>query len=251
MDDNKYCKVYACRFSESHVTRGHCCGKCQKYGHGSFECNKTDYRKDLIKYFNDELPNEIKCKFGGCKYYKYHTTEAHHCENCMGRLHSKETCPETLDKPIKVKCPICKQDNIINKNQQKIYGVSDICSVCMENKVSVFFPNCGHVCVCNQCVNIISKDVINEYFKPYGEEYLNEMKLDINSIKIKLKDYPSYLNIYNGMGTYTCVRRLDSNSKLECIFISTDDIYDDTKIKFNTSFIQGYAHVLSNIIKEL
>ena len=37
-----YCKVLKCKFPSSHVTLGHKCGRCNKYGHGEIECNKLE-----------------------------------------------------------------------------------------------------------------------------------------------------------------------------------------------------------------
>ncbi len=252
MSDNKLCKVYDCRFNNSHVTKGHLCGKCFKYGHGLCECANLDYKNKLSKFYNDEMPENNQCTFGGCEYKKLHSTDAHHCSICKKRSHSKNTCPTVLNqKPIEVKCPICKNKNLINKNQQKVFGISDNCVVCMCNSASVFFPNCGHVCICNDCIKIIQNDKLNDgYTSPYDENYLLEMKYDLEDIKIRLKEYPSYINIYNGMGTYTCIRRLNKDSKLECLFFSTDDIYDNSKMKINNDFINGYAHIRTNIIHD-
>lgn len=246
MVDNKLCKVSGCRFSDSHVTKGHLCGGCYKYGHGLCECKNDVKKKNLIKFYNDIISDDKQCTFGGCKYKKLHTTEAHQCYMCKGRTHSKNTCPLTYNKLIDIKCPICKQINFINKNQQKIYGVSDTCVVCLTNTVNVFFPNCGHVCICSDCIKIVTNKDKNNI----GEEYLIEMKYNINEIKIKLKEYPSYLNIYHGLGNYICIKRFNKDSELECLFISPDDIYDSTKIKLNDDFIDGYAYVITNMIHD-
>lgn len=39
-----YCSVKECRFPCYHVTSGHKCGNCGKYGHGVIECS---YPKEL------------------------------------------------------------------------------------------------------------------------------------------------------------------------------------------------------------
>ena len=44
------CKVAGCRHPHNHVTLGHLCGKCGKYGHGQMECGnqiQIDRLKDL------------------------------------------------------------------------------------------------------------------------------------------------------------------------------------------------------------
>ena len=40
------CNVKFCRFPSSHITLGHRCGICRRYGHGQLECGK----QDLINY---------------------------------------------------------------------------------------------------------------------------------------------------------------------------------------------------------
>lgn len=40
-----FCKVYGCRFPETHDTLGHICGYCNESGHGKVECkSKTIIR---------------------------------------------------------------------------------------------------------------------------------------------------------------------------------------------------------------
>ena len=119
---NKYCKVKNCRFYNSHVTNNHMCGNCNKYGHGEIECNNIALQLNLTKYNLEQLPENLYCKFAGCSTNKYHTTDAHHCEKCNKRYHSKSTC--LLDKVscLKITCPLCKQENQILTTQNKIFG---------------------------------------------------------------------------------------------------------------------------------
>ena len=145
---------------------------------------------------------------------------------------------------IKVKCPICKQENRIKRNQQKVYGLSESCVVCMDNTANIFFPSCGHVCTCSKCLNLL---VLSEhrdgYNIPYDENYLLGMKYNLEDIKSKLKEYPCYVNILNGLGIYTCIRRLNNESELECLICSPDDIYDNNKMRRTKDFIEGYAYI--------
>ena len=36
------CKAINCRFKTTHITAGHKCGKCGKYGHGQVECGNLN-----------------------------------------------------------------------------------------------------------------------------------------------------------------------------------------------------------------
>ena len=49
-----------------------------------------------------------------------------------------------------VKCPLCRTMNEKIKVKQ-IKGLSDTCSVCLTNSVSLYFPKCEHACVCQEC----------------------------------------------------------------------------------------------------
>jgi len=48
-----HCKVYGCRYANSHVTKDHKCGNCNGFGHGRVECGSIQKQKALIKYYPD------------------------------------------------------------------------------------------------------------------------------------------------------------------------------------------------------
>jgi len=49
-----------------------------------------------------------------------------------------------------IKCPLCRMDN--DKSEiKKIKGLSEVCSICYDNNVEIYFSNCEHACVCNDC----------------------------------------------------------------------------------------------------
>ena len=45
------------------------------------------------------------------------------------------------------------EDEAININEIKTYK-TDECVICLENKTNVLFCNCGHICVCEKCIEI-------------------------------------------------------------------------------------------------
>ena len=45
------------------------------------------------------------------------------------------------------------EDGAITINEIKTYK-TDECVICLENKTEVLFCNCGHVCVCEKCIEI-------------------------------------------------------------------------------------------------
>lgn len=254
MSELNYCKVKNCRFSKSHTTKSHKCGNCHSYGHGEIECDTQIARINLKQYWTDQLPKELYCTFGGCLHYKYHTSDSHHCEFCNNRYHSKNTCPlNILPNIMEINCPICKQSNIIQENQKKIFGLTDICAVCLNHNVEVFLPQCGHVCLCVNCSKLLDKKIIinnnidtNSYDGIRNESILQSQLYDLATVKSYLKQYPSYVVVYEGMGCCTYIRRLNSNSTLEGLFIHSDDVYDPNKILQNNEFINGYCEIRVN-----
>lgn len=154
-----YCKVAYCRYKQTHVTKGHKCGRCGLYGHGDFECRIYDLIQNLMQYDNDIVLNNQRCTIDDCESKELHTEEAHHCPNCGRReKHTIAQCQsqssqtsQTSIVTYNIKCPVCRTDNTIN-NPRKIHGLTDICSICYENKVEILFPSCYHCCVCMQCL---------------------------------------------------------------------------------------------------
>ena len=70
------CAVKGCRYSNTHITSGHQCGKCHQYGHGRMECSY----------------NSQKCFIDGCRYSNTHITQQHQCGNCHQYGHGRRTC---------------------------------------------------------------------------------------------------------------------------------------------------------------
>lgn len=182
-----YCKVRWCRFSSTHVTKGHKCGTCGQYGHGETECYSTHQKQFLADtYHDDVLPNNLHCTVEDCNNKQYHTADAHHCPRCQVRdTHTLTNCDTNtssqsistngmniasimttisssaassniINKSYSVKCPLCREDNYIHK-PVKLYGISDKCCICMENVVDVLMPSCGHCCICLTCLPTLDK----------------------------------------------------------------------------------------------
>ena len=145
---DSYCKVINCSNPNKHVTRSHICELCGYSGHGFMECRYPIMREELEQYWDDVIKLNDRCNFIDCSNRNYHTTEEHLCVNCNHKGHSFNTCMlryKTLN------CPICRVENRINIMQRKISGLTDECCICMDNKVEIYFKDCGHVCICSLC----------------------------------------------------------------------------------------------------
>ena len=247
----KYCKISKCKYPMSHTSMGHLCGSCRKFGHGVIECNKSFALYFILNnYLNDRIPDNIICSFGGCQTRHNHTTDSHHCLHCFERYHSINTCPNS---DLNICCPICRTNNIILHTQQKIKGLTNECVICMDTNIEIFFPKCGHVCICYKCalqLNTNTNTNTNTQLEPIrNESTLYDELYNIDLIKSYLVDYPSYLIINEGLGSYSIIRRLNIKSNLEGLFINLNHNYTIERIRQKEEFIQGYCNVNNNLYK--
>jgi len=56
-----------------------------------------------------------------------------------------------------IKCPICRTEVDVD-NVGPIFGSSDKCSICFENSVEVYFPECGHATICKICFELLKEE---------------------------------------------------------------------------------------------
>lgn len=228
-----FCKVKHCRYPHTHTTREHQCGKCGQKGHGQVECNSTFLKQQLEQFHNDILPINKQCKSQNCQKKEYHTSESHICEICNER-HIVEECPSKI---IKLDCPICRTPNCIPNSQPRLFALSDDnkCRVCLENTINIFLPQCGHVCICSECVvkldtSLIpnNDDLIIAYNRQTGlidsslfgifENILKEAIDVLNSDNRKV-----YIVKNAGMGCQWYFRQLNSSNLIEGFFMHNDN----------------------------
>lgn len=141
----KLCFVKECRFSGSHVTRGHRCGGCNLYGHGILECHRP-HKKYLLeqKHGEDQMPEAERCGIQECA-SAYHSTDAHHCSTCGNR--GKDNC--CVATKLYRKCPTCRVSSTVDLSFKLFTGGN--CVVCMESVPCIVFE-CMHANVCAECV---------------------------------------------------------------------------------------------------
>ena len=259
----KLCQVIDCRFSSTHVTKGHQCGICKKFGHGQLECGNLTLIKDLKIYDNDNLPEHLRCKRPYCVYPSLHTTSAHKCVLCNG-FHSKYNCPTSPDfikrkadeslaysnkinsTEYKLKCPTCKKENTISTEKNTAYSLDSECIICCTEKVNVFFP-CGHVNVCWECVKKMSdptqtqtnNQTINSVQPGITYDDLNKLFQE----KFTGLDGKVYSSFYAGMGCNWLCRRDGIGELIEIHFAHSDDHYCVNTLEATNNFILGYKKV--------
>jgi hypothetical protein len=86
VSSNKYCQVGGCRFSHTHLTKAHQCGKCNHFGHGQVECGHPMKISKLVQYSRCiRFPDHLRCEAPACRQAYSHTSNAHVCSKCNGR----------------------------------------------------------------------------------------------------------------------------------------------------------------------
>jgi hypothetical protein len=96
-------------------------------------------------------------------------------------------------------------------------------------------------------MNILDKNksVVGNGFNVFDsirdESILNRQSYDIEQIKSRLAEYPSYIIVYEGMGCCSIIRRLNSSSPIEGLFNHSDDGYSPEKLEMLKDFVQGYC----------
>lgn len=219
------CKVQNCRFPHSHVTSGHRCGTCHKYGHGQLECSHSDKINFLkTNYGGEIMPKNKRCSIEGCLNFWSHSKSAHHCLHCNNREHGKYNCPH-VESYWQVDCPICRKENKINTKQKIIFGSITDCCCCMTEKANVFLPECGHLCICRNCCKILDTSIKNS--DTYESRIVNQSSLSEATIsttldKFKSLEGPIFTINYAGMGCHWYVRRKDKDLPLEGFFMHSD-----------------------------
>ena len=249
----KYCKVIECRFAWSHVTQGHRCGKCGRYGHGEVECGNRSLINDLHQLSaNDQLPHSKHCQMRYCSYRWSHETIAHYCRFChlnhncsqcligqtpfiqnheagdMGpATKSLGVSPSQNHNILIIECPICRAKNQIKNDQKLVFGIQDECVVCKENNAQIYFPACGHVCVCQLCSEQMNQSkppgaTISTSPSVITENQLEQSTKWTARNKMGVTPGAIVLAISVGQGCSWFIRRNDVGSPLEGFFMHGD-----------------------------
>jgi hypothetical protein len=142
------CRVKHCRFSSTHVTAGHRCGTCGRFGHGQLECGSRHKISQLSAYLGERVSNS--CTVPGCLRPWTHESCGHHCGTCGHR--SDGTCCAPQSATSTVQCPVCKENNDVNHDDLAVAYTGADCVVCFETGPCVLFGTCRHCVVCASCV---------------------------------------------------------------------------------------------------
>ena len=56
-----------------------------------------------------------------------------------------------------VQCPVCRTENSFD-SIKVVFGCEEKCKICLENNVTKFFSDCGHLITCDECFESLSKN---------------------------------------------------------------------------------------------
>lgn len=166
-----FCRVLNCVTPSFHVSAGHLCEVCGKYGHGSVECSEPS----LITYsLSETLPGHLRCRIPGCNRRNLHTTFGHYCQTCD--IFGICSCFKDI---FSVLCPLCRiTSTVYGEKSVSVIGLSQKCEICMDGEISVLLPACRHACMCMDCFRKIAVTLYSE-LSDDKEDYPDEETYDI------------------------------------------------------------------------
>ena len=187
------------------------------------------------------------CNITYCHYKHLHRTEGHFCKICKEYGHGIQYHTMQTSN-YKIKCPLCRTENIIPSTQKLITGLNQLCIVCMVNHVNVFLPQCGHTNLCVDCVkkmdNATDFSTEHEPYFPETSQIIIDIKehpewtfnferifqgiddmTEIHNESIKIFDLiPNqiFLCAYIGMGCCIYVKRDNINAEIKTFIMHSD-----------------------------
>ncbi len=63
---------------------------------------------------------------------------------------------QVAEKLLIFNCPLCRVQNSVFRSQPTVYNVETMCIFCLAEKAEVFNQQCGHVCLCWNCLCTIA-----------------------------------------------------------------------------------------------
>ena len=250
-----YCKVLFCKYPKNHTTQGHLCMRCKKYGHGEIEC-KNKVLVDKLQNISDILPSNIYCEMKECNNKEHHTTKSHHCENCY-QNHSVKNCPlivgihNSNKEYYLLRCPLCRVADKINKKQKITFEIKEKCHSCLTNNLEVYFPSCGHSCLCLECTKKMDVVYANSTDIFYSEEQISEDIIKMVKTAFGNSNDKVYTVSYAGLGSLWYIRRDFVNGTLVGAFVHSDSQgqygLETDNLSIAEHFVYGYRKIMTDI----
>lgn len=139
-----FCLVRGCQYSHTHITSGHQCGKCKRFGHGQCECN--NYQKiaslnNKQRIFNVKFPTHLHCTIEDCRNKQNHSTNAHVCFGCKKRIaHKLSDCSSYVSHENQSLHPSKQLINIMSRDKEWFLFGTDT-----EENIKLILSEIGNV----------------------------------------------------------------------------------------------------------
>tara|TARA_B100001093_G_C26218739_1_gene755169 strand:- start:87 stop:563 length:477 start_codon:yes stop_codon:yes gene_type:complete len=149
-----------------------------------------------------------------------------------------------------IDCPLCRASNEFYLSEPKVES-TEKCSICLEELSDVKFPNCGHVCVCSNCLiqlwNNVKYKIITKNDGQY-EHFDNTFDTALNIFGNKEGKIYTQVNI--GMGCLFYLKRNFYGDQVKGFFMHNDcwGQYGPatSEVPFRNHFLYGYNEIKDN-----
>lgn len=171
------CSVSGCDSKWHHVTSGHLCKICLRYGHGKLECGDTHKITYLFILSKGHImPYDMQCQINGCQSRKSHCTLSHHCQNCTEnhKLDDSSSCQWLKQKLIIDMEIICITDNLKRKVLSMMGNTKDSIVVKMPAGLCSYY----YIRRDNLNSELIGVIFHDDNFGKYGPEDNDELRLN-------------------------------------------------------------------------
>uniref|UniRef100_A0A6C0BJQ8 RING-type domain-containing protein n=1 Tax=viral metagenome TaxID=1070528 RepID=A0A6C0BJQ8_9ZZZZ len=130
--------------------------------------------------------------------------------------------------PIEIECPLCRKISHFPSNQAHVVGVDNRCVVCWSHASKIYLPECGHVCLCEECCNRLNQNrpVVREpaVIQPIVWEGHSQPTTEFANHMFGATPGNIYILIATGMGCAWYARRREGDpSQVEFFFMHGDD----------------------------
>ena len=166
------CTLRGCRYQWSHTNEAHHCSKCNGRGHSQFYCTSNIVNSNTSSWslsppstpINNIMPNVDLSGYNNIipnvNLSELNESLSINSSNPSASLeiHINDIQKYT-DLDYLLDCPLCRKENVVNLENDRIYGLEEKCKVCTVNSIELNFKSCKHAILCKECCKIIGKQL--------------------------------------------------------------------------------------------
>jgi hypothetical protein len=213
MPRNMQCDIPGCQYRTKHHRDAHICQYCRE-NHAENDCTS---RRTIHR---NVAPQPNMAPQANPAPQPNMAPQAQPVHEPMQIDNSPPTPPIT---EMHVMCPVCRENNIVKSNQKKVTGVDNVCVVCRDKNSDVFFPKCGHICVCVDCCQLLNQQ--NQPQSQVDIVLAPDVQPTQQFAETRMGQTPGriYIIVPAGMGCCWYIRRNDVGQPIETFFMHSDN----------------------------